>query len=546
MHGKIPSWKALRGRELRKNNERPPLHVKDVVASLDLDACLRLKQRNDTRNELLRAMRWVRPSPAYDELRRILAEHCFEREHRTSLDADDIKLIFDLRKMEVARTSPVAWCNAFAVEEEKEDGPRRRPIFEPLINDILKMSNDELLDVSTVYTSKDELRRAVFASPCAAQFDFAAWFDQIPLDPAIRDLFGVVTPNGSMQLTVTPMGYRPSCQIAQAASNSISDVPTRVFHGGCVDNIIFMGSGAEVTDASKHFLRRSAAVGAQVKDATIALATAYDFLGEHYDHSAKTRRLTEKTSSKAAYAGSVLRTGDSFTTKQLLAIFGLLLYAAGTLRITIARFHWAMRFLSFVAATEQGETHIPDDGVRAEMILWCDIAAKNEPVPVWTEDVEPDITIYTDASATGWGAISISKGGTILQLSQPWTEDDWRWNLFSSVAAEPLAMRKAIAAMVPCTAKKVVIYTDHLPLHYAMKKTFGRAYSYSLVAQLVGSYRDCVFDVRFIPGTQNPADVLSRAQHPPVKQQPPLLNVTAIGTTKVNMFGERRGMGIMG
>jgi hypothetical protein len=499
-----------------------------------------LKQPAATRDALIDATRWLRPGTVYDTIQAALEKTSLRRQ-KTALDDDDLQIIFDLRKIVRADTSPVAFCNAFAVTEEKEEGERRRPIFEPLINDILAESTEPILASTTRYTPKEDIRRFVYETECAAQFDFAAWFDQFQLHPEIRRFFGIQTRDGDHVLSVLPMGFRPSCQVAQATTSSIMSVSVDTPSASCVDNVLYLGSRATVAKASKEFLQRAARVGALIKDRNINIATEYDFLGEHYDHVKKTRCLTSKTASKAQYAFDILRATDCFKTKQLQAIFGLLLYAANTLRITVANFHWAMRFLSAVCSTPQHERHsIPSD-VRAELVEWARQAAENKPVDVYTPDCESDFVIYTDASAYGWGAVSISKGGNVLNISGVWSDHERReWNLQSSVSAEPLAIRKAIAALVPSTAKKVTIFTDHESFVGAFQKGIGRTYAYAAAMQFLSQYKT-VFEVRHVPGEQNPADVLSRAR--PSQSSlgaPPLLMVTSVAGQKCGRGGEGR------
>ncbi|MDP3379317.1 MAG: hypothetical protein Q8S53_13220 [Brevundimonas sp.] len=426
-------------------------------------------------------------------------------------------------------------------QEEKEDGDRRRPIIEPTINDIIAKYADEFpqLCATTAYTSKADIRRAVFETTCAAQFDFAAWFDQIPLDALVSRLFGLQSSLGIFELLCVAMGFRPACQIAQAATNSIAAVRGPIFTASCVDNVAFMGSRSAVVEAAREFIVRSSTVGAQIKDTTINVATEYDFLGEHYDHARKTRRLTDKTAAKAAFAATVLQRTPSLRTKQIQAIFGLLLYAANTLRITIAKFHWAMRFLSLVCAQTQDTEHTLRSDVRAELLAWAMLASENKPVAVHTPELEPEFVIYTDASATGWGAISTSRGGNVIRISQPWSAEELEhYNVHSSVVAEPLAIRKAVAALVPTSAKSVQIFTDHLPFVFAYKSTFGRAWSYSAAVQFLSTY-STIFDVQFVPGEQNPADVLSRARHLETPAPPPILMVTSVAGTPLRGRRER-------
>ena len=400
----VPSWRALRGdaRTKSSTDEKPPLHVKDVVASVDLRRCLRLPQPSATRDELRHATRWVTDSAVYahigEQLRTITL-----RKSRTGLDDEDLQVIFDLRKIETAETPPLAYCNAFDVEEERDATTRRRIIIEPMINDILAehgLALDGLFATTTKYTAKEDIRRFVFTNPCAAQFDFAAYFDQFALAPPIRKYFGIARARDSdCNLCVLPMGFRPSCQVAQATTNTIMSVNEKVDSASCVDNVLFLGSRDAVYKASKEFIVRSSLVGAQLKDTTINITEEYDFLGEHYDHRNRTRCLTAKTAAKAAYVETFLLSKTSLRTKQLQAIFGLLLYAANTLRIILARFHWALRFLSKVCDTTPSTEHELPDDARSELLCWARVASANAPVPVYTPDRESDFVVYTDASS---------------------------------------------------------------------------------------------------------------------------------------------------
>ncbi len=542
--GEIPQWAALRGKEQRVRRGKLPLHAKDVVNSVDQEKLKTLSVRPETAEELKKALNWTTPSVLYE----ILRDELKKRNMRTTscaFEKEHVELMNKLGKLVEPTDAPLAFCNGFVRTEEREEGDRLRPLLEPVINDIIDelAKIDPRFDVSTKYATKDEIRSHVYHSECAAQFDFAAWYDQIEIAKAIRKFFSVDTVYGIYVLACLAMGFKPSCRVAQAFTNVIREVKAKVFSDSCVDNVAFMGSREEVIAAAQEFIQRADTVGAQIKDRTIRLTTEYDFLGEHYNHERKTRCLTEKVRAKAQYVVEVLREKRSLTTKQLQAIYGLLIYAAGTLRITLARFHWALRFMAVFGGTDAKHLHDIPAGVRIELARWSQEAATNTPVPVWTPEQTPEYVIYTDASATGWGAWSYSRGGNAMSISQPWTESDATiWNLDSSVSAEPLAVQKAVAALVPSTAKKVVIYTDHLPLVYAKQRTVGRAYSYSRMIQFLESY-DTQFELRFVPGEQNPADVLSRANHPLTQKRPPILNVTAVGTKEKE---GNRGTGLMG
>jgi hypothetical protein len=156
---------------------------------------------------------------------------------------------------------------------------------------------------------------------------------------------------------------------------------------------------------------------------------------------------------------------------------------------------------------------------------WASICRTNNPVPVWTPEKEVDLTIYVDASAIGWGAVSITSEGEWRTTQQRWKpEHHLGRRLHASVDAEPLAIKLAVATFVTIrTHHHVRIYTDHESLVYAHAKTVGRTASYSHLLQFLDAFPNTTFDLLHVNGSLNPADTLSR-QFPPQ-----LLQVTRIG-----------------
>ena len=533
-----PSWNTLTGKRNTKRNDLP-LHIKPaVLGALNLTALQALPQRESMHAKLLHAMRWIQWSPMYDIIQQQLSTYKL-RQDRLTFTSGDIMRLWDVRKLRTPPDEIYAYCNGFPRVEEREEGDRRRPLFEPLINDII--ANTPALATTTQYTKRDDIRRAVYHAEAGAQFDYAAWFDQISLAEEIQCFFGVRTSPTPCTLPYVPMGFRPSCEVAEAITESIAhdpDNPGDVFVATCVDNILFLGNSNDLQRSGDSFVARSAQVGAILKDARVTITRQYDFLGEHYDHTTKTRALTEKTRLKCAYVNKIIGTRP-LTTRQFMAIIGLLIYASNTLRILLARYHFVLRHLASLARTPLDEKQRTPTHIADLIRDWSATAMANVAVNVWDPEEEP---LYTDASAEGWGVMSINRNGTIIRFGQPWSMTDRNlWNVNSSVAAEPLAIRKAVATMVPVWAKNVMIYTDHEPMIFAAQKTVGKAYSYSAVLRFLGEFQTR-FHFRFVEGILNPADPLSRHF-----TQPKLLNVTRIGNSQHTAYtnGREGAMGLV-
>jgi hypothetical protein len=536
--GGVPSWAVLTGRHYSASRlSSLPLHIKPhAIGTLDMDAVMRLPMTTEKKDALAHALRWVTPSWCYQLIHEQLSS--IQRKPRVSLTSATLKTLFDVRKLVRDTVPPVAFCNANLREEEKEDGSRARPLFEPLINDIIKQ--DPRLVTTTRYTTRDETRCEVLRTRGGRQFDFAAWFDQIKLHAAIRKYFGV----GVDCLPLIPMGYRPSCEVAEATTEAIADVQVPdVGTGYCVDNVLFTGEEDATELARQRFLARANSTGAVIKDPAGTFTTSYSFLGETYNHVEKTRALTTKTAAKCRYIVAILRYKRRFTLRQLAAIIGVLLFAADVLRITIGNYHFVMRYYATMVmqakrndattlAQAYGQSICPPRDILKSISTWAAVGATNTPVDVWRVS-EHRLTLYTDASATGWGAVSITTRGDLLEVGRQWTrEEHATWNMFSSVAAEAVALWNAVCYFVANERQKVIVFTDHAPLVFISGKTFGKAFSYSWLMARLATFNLVEFEIRHVAGVINPADRLSRI--PPTlsavgETKPPILNVTGIG-----------------
>ena len=508
-----------------------------MVRSVQYD---QLKELEDTpRGTLQTIMQWVQHSPIYQRI----TEHPLAttgKQPRVTLSTRDLQRLEEcgkLRRVEdeqnTASTPHKHFCNAFTTLETKEDGDRRRPIFEPHINQLLHDN-----EVTVSYTPKSVIHRAVAQNAGARQLDMAAWFDQLPLAEAIQQWFTVCAHGISYVLTVIPMGYRPACVVAQGIVDClIHPISRQLDTASCVDNVIFFGDETTTASAVQTFLTRCKMIGAQVKDDNPRYETSYDFLGEHYTHGpAPSKRLTEKTWRKILFLSTWLADNTKRPkTRQLMAVFGLLLYASQVLDLSVASHHFSMKFLSFIATQDLQTRHTIPDDIQHDLSKWTQEAVANTPVPVYTHVSAPTLTIYVDASSTGWGALAI-EGASVRSVARPWGPHEEPL-AGSSVFAEPAAVRRAVAFFVaPARHHSVQIWTDHQPLVFAWDKGHGHAFTYSHMIVYLQSYKT-QFTITHIPGHMNPADALSRINH----SLPPLLQVTKVGYDLNTSEREKQG-----
>jgi hypothetical protein len=364
------------------------------------------------------------------------------------------------------------------------------------------------------------------------QFDAASFYDQFLFSKDVRRLFCVKTPRGILAYRTLPMGFRISCAIAQLTIEALLSfhMPSSVSSFGYIDNVLLTGDNLdELLRAASEFRARCQEVGVILNDPDIPLmdlvSQEFDFLGEHYDcrswdKRCWTRSNTSKTVEKLEAAADVLRSDRRYTFRQLAAVYGILLYAHNVVDARPARFFNALRFYRTLEVHASGRWNALAPPlplvVKNELMQWLSEAAANRPQALRTEVPSADATIFVDASEQGWGALVVTPDGSHT-IGGPWSDADWAtWNLSSSVAAEPLALRRAVMSVATTTTRHLLIYSDHQPLAWAFATGYAKAFSYNeAVRQLRDMFPQLRVTARYIPGDLNrTADAISRCWGP--------------------------------
>lgn len=276
---------------------------------------------------------------------------------------------------------PLSYCNAWARIEK--EGARRRPLFEPLLNDQFVRDGSGNGDMDYLRQSTTaEIRSRVRQHRFALLFDFASWYDQLALSEAVRRYFGIRLPNGqTAMLKSLPMGFRPSCNVAQSVTWVLVDFlqDKAILQGAareavhidtCIDNVRFTADCPHLLRrVGAEFVRRCRFVGAQLNgyDPALTGVTAYEDLGAKYDHSAKTRALSDKTRRKLNIAAECL-TAPSLTRRQLAAVFGICYFAADVVDPrTLAQHYPALHhYRVHVATIDEHDDRAADDAADGD------------------------------------------------------------------------------------------------------------------------------------------------------------------------------------
>lgn len=518
----------------------PPLHLKDVgqaggvsynrVAALHVD-------HHECKEFFQRQRRWAEDVELYTDLfqRNVKGSRVGlpDRRPRFAFSDDDCSLMngrkFDLIDPDDAQ--PYAYCDGWS-RPEKEN-TRRRPLFEPHINDQFGEHDLEQMRQSTI----TEVRHNSARHRYALLYDFSAWYDQLLLSPQVRRFFGVRLRDGRVgTLRAMAMGFKGSCHLAQSITWMLVDfldsfcrserVPREsVAVDTCIDNVRFTALSAEtLVRVGIEFRRRCAYVGAVLNedaDAPSLPLQQYEHLGAAYDHSTPvtTRTIAEKSRRKLIIASDCLH-ARTLTRRQLAAVFGIIFYAADTVAPDSLAEHFdALRhYRKHISTCDEHDGRVwsellvlPVD-IKAELQLWLSTLVNAAPIPAESPRAAYDLIIATDACETGWGAVGLDlHNGSIHSAAGSWQSNDMLWTLARSVESEPLGMLKGALRFVSSKHKSVLLLTDHVGAMYAVQQGLGKARAYNhLVLRLRELWPNCRFDCAHIAGSSNPADPLSR------------------------------------
>jgi hypothetical protein len=344
-------------------------------------------------------------------------------------------------------------------------------------------------------------------------------------------------------MAVLPMGFRPSAAIGQALTWCIVDVDPLELQG-CVivtyiDNILVLGpTPAAVQRLTALIIKRAISVGAQFSEGTgrdearVAAEIArpehqptqtFDFLGMRYDLRDKSVRQSSKTATKVDSILAFLASAPesiTCTAREFAAMFGLALFASSSCatREHISDYRPAFQYFRKLASTQAvsaGSSWSRSITVSGQALgslrSWFADLHTNPPTSITKPQapLNPDV-IFVDASAEGWGAVHL-RDGSVHVVAGSWTPADHAsHNLSSSVSAEPLAISRALArCIVPLSSEGVIVYTDHMPAVSACSSPCAKGYAYWRLQQFLLHFPTPV-EIRWIPGTKNPADASSR------------------------------------
>ena len=266
-------------------------------------------------------------------------------------------------------------------------------------------------------------------------------------------------------------------------------------------------------------------MGATIKE-PMRVVTAYTFLGCEFDHERRTVRVASKTLRKLPDTMP-----ESMRACDLEAHNGRLIHCNG---ITGAPFtnekylasKWAARRCSDMNRGTLDPTALVTipRAVRRGYDAWL-IDARRTRVIASPRAGGDNLTLFTDASLRGYGAILVTGNNEYTAHAGEWARDDGLRsglrldNLTSGdiCTLEARAVRHAVDYWrdAIANAKSLELVVDNTSVEAAIKRGYGRSPALnSEIAPVIEELRrlNVIVTARYIKSADNPADALSRGQ----------------------------------
>jgi len=168
----------------------------------------------------------------------------------------------------------------------------RRPILNPSIN-----SHMDWIQKLSLPSPKDILTEA-FSHSHACLLDFKGWFCQIPIPQWLKPAFAFKMGKRVFTLCVLPQGWKAAPSIAQAISLIItSSIPNTLVW---IDNLLLLGSMADLSKNHSALLRIAKRVGAVFKSTLFLPCTLFTYVGIQIDLEERSWRLDPQWTRKVS------------------------------------------------------------------------------------------------------------------------------------------------------------------------------------------------------------------------------------------------------
>jgi hypothetical protein len=322
-------------------------------------------------------------------------------------------------------------CNSFTVDET--DKQRRRWILHPRLANVLFSTDDHGVPFPTM----EELEQPVLAA-FAMTIDYRWFFAQFGIPEGVS-LYNCIVHNGrAFRPTTVPTGGAGPPLFAQILTLAVSRAACAAAPGTTVancfiDNTRFSGTcEASLQIVTDEAFRICEETGIQINEhrSDVTSSTSYVFLGIRFDHKEHTVALSEKTIAKLNRCIKNLQeaAATDWVLDEAQSVFGVCAWASSVIGFAKHEMYYVYKYMRRRARV------YGDLNPATRMSLWPSISAlwpdwinrllNATPRVIQSSAARPTITIYTDASNSGWGCIAYV-GNMELIVAGRWREDQY-------------------------------------------------------------------------------------------------------------------------
>jgi hypothetical protein len=458
-------------------------------------------------------------SPAYWETNAA----AFVIQESADIDIDDLEKLEHAGFLEeIPLTLVRGTCNSFTVDEQKESGDRRRWILHPKIaNDIFPVEGH-----GVPFPTMQELEQGVLEDHGVA-IDYRWFFGQFSIDATVALYNCVVHGGRAFRPTTIPTGSSGAPLLAQILTIAVARAAcgaTRVTNNCFIDNTRFCGVESELTQVVDAAFSITADIGISINE-NREICTArktYVFLGIYFDHADCSVALSEKTKRKLALcvekirsAAGDLEQGSGWSFESAQSVFGVTTWASSVVGCSKADHYHVYKYMRRRARvfSEQPLASMSIwPCIKSPWLRWLDKLTSAPPRKITSAaDDGHEITMYTDASDSGWGAVVWSGNEESI------TADRWRWyqKRHHINLKELNAVRLAITNLMPKLRNtRIHLHIDNTSAQGQLKKMRSNIFQYNTVLRklehLLKANNITILSTSYIASASNPADFWSR------------------------------------
>jgi hypothetical protein len=422
---------------------------------------------------------------------------------------------------EEARRPSFGFVNTFSVFEPKPPpvGPRRRGINHPELQNNMAY---ELGYKSSIFMNIDNVPAQLgdIYAPKGSVSDITASFYGYELSSSARQFYRFRDSAGTLfEVCRGMMGHVVMPEIQQIITSTVaghkdfvkqqfvSPATVRVW----IDNVRYTGTENIVNRANAKLAE--ACIECNVAMNIGPTTSKYNFIGIDWNHETKEVQLGIKTLRK--FPTSIENT---CTAQELEGLIGRLLFASIVRQEPLVNNWWTLKWVRRIFNALNTGKVAPDDIITLPHVVqrnlrhWLDSARRTHRVR--RQQNQRTVTLFTDATLVGWGAVLIDENNRIFVAGGRFDNNAADDNISAKEArAVDLALRAFATTIKDVGA--IDLFVDNTSVEATLRR--GQVSAASMVDPIRKALEQIIFNnitlrVARIDTIDNPADAISRAE----------------------------------